>query len=94
MIESAADRALMFDPGAFGTRATLADASTVAGVFTVPAAAILGDPGARTLAPVFTTDAATAPAVGATLTVDGTQWRVADIDSDGAGVARLILERA
>lgn len=99
MIESPADRALLFDPAAFGEsgvwHAPGGDAA-LAGIFTDPHARLLSEPGVSGLAPAFTLAAETVSGIarGQTITLRAILWVVADIHPDGAGLLRLILERS
>lgn len=99
MIESAADRALMFDPAAFAEVATLTPSGgapvEVSGIFTDGHRAAFGDPGASTALSAFTLAAgAAAPRAGDILAARSVTWRIADTQPDGSGLIRLILERA
>lgn len=99
MIESAADRALMFDAAAFAEAATWTPAAgapvAVSGIYTDGHAAALGAPGVSGSAPAFSCAADTVPGIahGDSLFVRAASWRVADVQPDGSGLTRLILER-
>ncbi|TPE52594.1 head-tail joining protein [Amaricoccus solimangrovi] len=93
---------VFFDPEDFGEVGTYAHdgaAVALAGIFSAAQAetAPLGDwPGVSTVAPRFTCRAAALPegaAAGDTLTLGGVAWTVRDIEPDGTGLARLIVER-
>lgn len=98
MIESAADRALFCDPAAFGATAAWHPAGgggpiPLRGVFTPAHAVILGDVSGLAPVMVLSLDAGL-PAVGDELrSLGGANWRVADVQPDGTGMARLILEK-
>jgi hypothetical protein len=103
-IESDGDFDAFFDPAVFGDAGTYAGGAppasvTLAGIFANAhaVAAPLGDwQGVSTSAPIFTCRASALPAgaaAGDTLTLGGTVWTVRDIQPDGTGLARLILER-
>lgn len=99
MIESPADRALLFDPAAFGETATWhapGGNAVLSGIFADPHARLLAEPGVSGLAPSFALAAETAPGIarGQTITLRSALWAIADIHPDGAGLLRLILERA
>jgi hypothetical protein len=104
-IETAADFELWLDPAVFGSAFTYSGGSparlrTLAGIFSKAHAieAPAGDwPGVSTTAPVLTCRAADLPpgaAAGDSVALDGAAWAVRDIQPDGTGLARLILERA
>lgn len=93
MIESAADRAAMLSADGFGERADLTGGGSISGIFTPAAALMLGDPGARDVAPVFLVQEAEAPPIKTTLTLRSALWRVVDSQPDGTGLTRLILEK-
>lgn len=93
---------VFFDPQVFGESGTYAHGSAstpLAGIFANAHAAVapLGDwRGVSTSAPVFTCRAVALPeaaAAGDTLTLGPTLWTVRDIERDGTGLARLIIER-
>nr|WP_125459063.1 hypothetical protein [Oceanicella actignis] len=70
----------------------------LAGIFTAAhAAAGAGDwPGASTVQPVLTVAAADVPdgaGQGDKVDISGAQWRAADLQPDGTGLVRVILER-
>lgn len=102
-IEGPDEFAVFFDAEVFGETASYAravgPAVPIAGIFTAAhsAAAPMGDwPGVSTTAPVFTCAAAGLPAgaaAGDTITRGAAVWTVRDIQPDGTGLARLILER-
>lgn len=100
MIESAADRALLFDPAAFAEAATWSPQAgapaAVSGIFTDGHRSQFGEAGVSATLATFTLDAATAPGLSAGdgLTARSVDWRVADVQPDGSGLIRLILERA
>lgn len=100
-VEDAADWDVFLDGDVFAAAATWTRPAmagvTVRGIRAeAHAVAAGGDfPGVSTTAPVFTTAAAELPAdaaQGDTLTIDGAPWRVADLQPDGAGMVRVILE--
>lgn len=103
-IEGDGDFDVFFDPADFGSTGTYAGGSppatvALAGIFANAhaVAAPLGDwQGVSTSAPLFTCRASVLPAGardGDTLTLGGTVWTVRDVQPDGTGLARLILER-
>ena len=104
-IESASDFDTYFDPEVFGSAFTYAGGApassrSITGIFSKAHAieAPAGDwPGVSTTAPVLTCRAAALPpgaAAGDSVTLDGATWTVRDVQPDGTGLARLILERA
>ena len=69
----------------------------VRGIWSRPHAEAAGGdwPGVSTTAPVFATAEASLPAgagQGDAVTIDGRAWRAADLQPDGAGLVRVILE--
>jgi hypothetical protein len=103
MIEDADDLAVFFDPDVFGEVAAYALAggggADVAGIYADAQTAAAGGawPGVSTVTPVFTVAAAALPpgaAQGDQLTRSGgLLYRVLDIQPDGSGLVRLLLER-
>lgn len=103
-IEDAEDFAIFFDPAAFGFVATYAGGAPVVtrdlgGIFHNPHATAGesdGWPGVSTVTPSYTCRASALPPgarVGDRLTLQGVTYTVRDIQPDGTGLARLILER-
>lgn len=101
-LEDAADFDVFFDPEVFGEAGIYAQGPAsipLTGIFANAhaAAAPLGDwRGVSTSAPSFTCRAAALPeaaAAGDTLTLGAILWTVRDIERDGTGLARLIIER-
>ena len=71
----------------------------VRGIYTARHAAAAGGdwPGVATAAPAFTVPASDLPAgagQGDAVTIDGRAWRAADLQPDGTGLVRVILEGA
>lgn len=73
----------------------------LAGIFTAAHAIVArggGDAGVSTVTPILTLPPAhrmpVAPAAGDELTCRATLYRVADVQPDGSGMIRLVLERA
>lgn len=103
MIESDDDLAAFFDPADFGTAATYrrgaGEAVPFVGVFVAAHRAVVasGDwPGVSTVGPVMTAPLSALPAgaqQGDAVTVGATVYRVRDVQPDGTGLARLILEK-
>ena len=99
-VEDPGDRDLFTDPSVFGDVADYDQPLgpvAVAGVFTNAHLRVLdgAGPGASTTAPVFAIfDEAlpVPPSQGDTLSLRGRDWRVADMEPDGTGMVRLILE--
>lgn len=102
-LESDADLEGFFDANDFGTRATLTpsagDPVEITGIFTAAheVAGASGDwPGVSTAAPVLTIPASALPAgamQGDALSIGAVAYRVRDIQPDGTGLARLVLEK-
>ncbi len=102
-IEDAADLALFFDPDVFGEVVGYVLAAgggfDVAGIYTDAHTTAAGGefPGVSTITPVLTLAAASLPAGAGqgdqVSRADGSLFRVADIQPDGSGLVRLILER-
>lgn len=100
--ETAADRAMMMDPAAFGTAAlwTVGAAAPVAvnGIWTAPHRDVAaGDgPGVSLTAPMLTVFEADLPAgagQGDTIAARGASWTVLDLEPDASGLVRVILQR-
>lgn len=99
------DWGVFFDLAAFGEALIYRPAGRAAfetcGIFTAAHAEVARGgfgPGVSGAAPILTLppdDAfPVAPSPGDLVTLRGDDWRVADVQRDGAGMARLILERA
>lgn len=99
------DWGVFFDPAAFGDVLTYRPAGrapfAACGIFTAAHAEIARGgfgPGVSGAAPVLTLPPdetlGVTPRPGDLVTVRGGDWRVADVQRDGSGMARLILERA
>lgn len=103
------DAAVFFNPRDFGTRCDFAPAGyagatfPVVGIFSDAAAVALGD--VATVAPTLVVSAAfpsaglspaapRPPDEGDRLTIAGAPYRVAEMQPNGSGLIRLILERA
>lgn len=86
--------AQFFDTEAHGVNMTVG-ASTVPGIFNNGYGEALGASGAE---PTFTCEAAVLAAasgtVGAAVSVNGTNYTIAELQPDGTGVVVVILERA
>ena len=99
-VESAADRAALFDTDEFGVAATvtigIAAPVTVNGVFENEFVGVEVDAGVpiESTRPVFTCREAdvTGIAQGDTVVIDGTSRTVRGIEPDGTGIVRLILK--
>lgn len=107
MLEDDAARAVFMDPDVFGQAARYdpADGAEVAllGVFTAAHARRAEATGlaVSTADPVLTVFAAELPAGalqrrgdGDAVTINATRYSVRDIEPDGSGLARIVLERA
>lgn len=100
--ETAADRALMMDPKAFGTAATWTvdggEAVAVNGIWSDPhRVAAADDVGVSMTAPTLTVYLADLPAgagQGDRVEARGRAWAVLDIEPDGTGLARVSLQAA
>ena len=100
MIEDGTDRALFMDPRDFGAVGVFTPAGgegvAVAGIFDAAhREAVQAEAGVSTSAPAFTvfaTDLPAGAAQGDALEVEGRRWRVADMEPDGTGLVRLVLE--
>ncbi|MGX0875926.1 hypothetical protein ACSSV4_000598 [Roseovarius sp. MBR-154] len=101
-IEDPGDHDLFTDPEVFGDLAQYTPQGgaliEVPGIFTAAHARVLdgAGPGVSSVSPVFAIfeDALPeSPAQGDTLDLRGQSWRVADLEPDGTGMVRLILER-
>lgn len=102
MIESADDLSILFDPADFGSPVTYRPAGggvfEIVGIFTAAHTVAAGGdfPGVSTLSPVLTLSDSALP-VGATqgdqLTVKGADYSVRDIQPDGTGLSRIVLEK-
>lgn len=99
------DWSLFMDPSVFGDpviyRPDGAPVFETAGIFTMAAAEVARGgfgPGVSGAAPVLTLPPADQlpvdPAPGDVVSLRAADWRVADVQTDGAGMVRLILERA
>lgn len=99
-VESAADRAVFFNPEEFGVEAsyTLAAggaATAIDGMFDNAADELLGEPGLIGRPPTFKCRSADLPAgaaKGDTLVVNAVSHTVQEIRPDGTGVSELVLE--
>lgn len=82
--------AQFFDPGDFGTTATWSGQS-VNGNFDAEYSAFLGAEGTT---PAFTCQASAVDGIayGDTITIDGSNYTVREVQGDGLGVVTLILE--
>lgn len=98
------DWSVFFDPGDWGRSATYVGGAPVVtralpGILRAAheeAAPADGWPGVSTVAPVYSCRAADLPpgaGAGDGFTLDGATYEVRDIQPDGTGLARLILER-
>jgi len=103
MLEGADEWAVFMDPRAFARPLVYTPAGggpvPVHGILTAPHAGIAagGFPGLSTTAPVAVlalSDLPGDPVAGDLITESGNVWRVADVQPDGTGMVRLILERA
>lgn len=102
MIETAADLAVFFDADDFGTAATYrpqgGTPAPLVGVFTAAHTAAAGGewPGVSTTAPALTVALDHLPPgarAGDEIDMRAAVWAVRDIQPDGTGLARLILEK-
>ena len=83
-----------FDPFLtdFGVTATLADGSTITGIFDAASVDVLT---AASVGPqlIIKTASVGTLAYGSTLTISGVTYAVRQLDPDGTGMTTLILER-
>lgn len=102
MIEGAAEWAVFTDDAVFGEPVVYTPAGQpdqpINGIFSAAHQETSrgGFPGVSTVAPVLTVGATQLPAppqAGDVLLARGTSYRVADVQPDGSGLYRLILER-
>lgn len=87
----AIDRASLIDPDLPGyALGTLADLSTVAGLFREPSASAFGNIGGTR--PVFICEEASAPAVNETIVINTVTYIVGQPSTDGNGFVTLDLD--
>lgn len=107
MLEDDATRAVFMDPAVFGEateyRPEVGGAFPLAGIYTAPHAAradgaglsvSTGEPTLTVFAAQLPGDALARRGLGDVVVINATAFSVRDIEPDGSGLARIVLERS